>query len=318
MNLVGNALLESGDYIRVHMGIDRTPQQIVDELLDGVVARVEVEVPWRPGARELLTDLHRQGVPCALVTMSWQRFVDPILARLRRRRLRDGRDRGPRRVRQAAPRALPHRGRRAGRPPGGVPGDRGLQHRRQVGRRCRVHRAVRAQPRADPRGGGAGLRRHPRRPRRRGSRRARGRVRRGVGEPDRDAVTAVALSRRTRRSSVRAGAGAASGSGGIVPPLVGQNAWNEHQSQSRPRARAPVAGLLGERGSPATPPRPCARWRGGRPRRARSAGPRRCRGRPAAAPRARRRAAARARARRTSSGTAPWPRSRSPGALPVL
>ena len=63
MNLVGNALLDSGDYIRVHMGIDRTPQQIVDELLDGVVARVEVEVPWRPGARELLTDLHRQGVP---------------------------------------------------------------------------------------------------------------------------------------------------------------------------------------------------------------------------------------------------------------
>ena len=89
MNLVGNALLESGDYIRVHMGIDRTPQQIVDELLDGVVARVEVEVPWRPGARELLTDLHRQGVPCALVTMSWQRFVDPILARLPDGRLRD-------------------------------------------------------------------------------------------------------------------------------------------------------------------------------------------------------------------------------------
>ena len=82
MNLVGNALLASGDYIRVHMGIDRTPQQIVDELLDGVVARVEDEVPWRPGARELLTDLHREGVPCGLVTMSWQRFVDPILARL--------------------------------------------------------------------------------------------------------------------------------------------------------------------------------------------------------------------------------------------
>ncbi|GAA1929502.1 HAD family phosphatase [Nocardioides hwasunensis] len=82
MNLVGNALLDSGDYIRVHMGIDRTPQQIVDELLDGVVARVEVDVPWRPGALELLTDLHEHGIPCALVTMSWQRFVEPILARL--------------------------------------------------------------------------------------------------------------------------------------------------------------------------------------------------------------------------------------------
>ena len=82
MNLVGSALLDSGDYIRVHMGIDRTPQQIVDELLDGVVGRVEEEVPWRPGARELLADLNAQHVPCALVTMSWQRFVDPILAQL--------------------------------------------------------------------------------------------------------------------------------------------------------------------------------------------------------------------------------------------
>ena len=82
LNLVGNALLASGDYIRVHMGIDRTPQQIVDELLDGVVERVRHEVPWRPGARELLADLRTHGVPCALVTMSWQRFVEPILARL--------------------------------------------------------------------------------------------------------------------------------------------------------------------------------------------------------------------------------------------
>src|SRR5690242_11800357 len=37
LNLVGNALLASGEYIRDHMGIDRTAQQIVDELLDGVV-----------------------------------------------------------------------------------------------------------------------------------------------------------------------------------------------------------------------------------------------------------------------------------------
>lgn len=82
LNLVGNALLTSGDYIRVHMGIDRTPQQIVDELLDGVVELVRREVPWRPGARELLADLRAHDVPCALVTMSWQRFVTPVLAHL--------------------------------------------------------------------------------------------------------------------------------------------------------------------------------------------------------------------------------------------
>ena len=82
LRLVGNDLLESGRYIREHMGIDRTPEQIVEELLDGVVERVRHRVPWRPGAVELLAALTAAGVPCALVTMSYQRFVDPILAAL--------------------------------------------------------------------------------------------------------------------------------------------------------------------------------------------------------------------------------------------
>jgi HAD superfamily hydrolase (TIGR01509 family) len=82
LNLVGNDLLVSGAYIREHMGIDRTAEQIVDELLDGVVARVRRAIPWRPGGRELLEDLRANDVPCALVTMSWQRFVAPILEQL--------------------------------------------------------------------------------------------------------------------------------------------------------------------------------------------------------------------------------------------
>jgi HAD superfamily hydrolase (TIGR01509 family) len=82
LNLVGNDLIESGRYIREHMGIDLEPAQIVEELLDGVIARVERQVPWRPGAVELLADLGGHGVPCALVTMSYRRFVAPILARL--------------------------------------------------------------------------------------------------------------------------------------------------------------------------------------------------------------------------------------------
>ena len=82
LQLVGNDLLSSGRYIREHMGIDLTPEEIVDRLLDGVVARVEQRVPWCPGARELLLDLQAAGLPCALVTMSWTRFVAPILAEL--------------------------------------------------------------------------------------------------------------------------------------------------------------------------------------------------------------------------------------------
>ncbi|HEY0776197.1 MAG TPA: HAD family phosphatase [Nocardioidaceae bacterium] len=82
LNLVGNDLLESGRYIREHGGIDLEPAVIVEELLDRVVARVEQRVPWRPGAAELLADLRAHGVRCALVTMSYRRFVAPILSGL--------------------------------------------------------------------------------------------------------------------------------------------------------------------------------------------------------------------------------------------
>ncbi len=82
MNLIGFDLLDSGRYIREHMGIDLEPSVIVEELLDRVVEHVALEVPWRPGAVELLADLNRIGVPCALVTMSYRRFVSPILASL--------------------------------------------------------------------------------------------------------------------------------------------------------------------------------------------------------------------------------------------
>jgi HAD superfamily hydrolase (TIGR01509 family) len=80
--VVGGDLLDSAEYMRTHMGIDRTPLQIVEELLDHVTVMVEQEIPWRPGARELLASLRAQGVPCALVTMSWRRFVEPVLKAL--------------------------------------------------------------------------------------------------------------------------------------------------------------------------------------------------------------------------------------------
>ena len=77
--VVGADLIDAATYMREHMGIDRTPRQIVEELLDGVVQMVEQEVPWRPGARDLLAELRELDVPCALVTMSWRRFADPVV-----------------------------------------------------------------------------------------------------------------------------------------------------------------------------------------------------------------------------------------------
>ena len=82
LQLVGNDLIDSGRYIREHGGVDLPPEEIVDILLDGVVTHVEKDVPWRPGARELLAALRAEGMPCALVTMSYERFVAPVLAAL--------------------------------------------------------------------------------------------------------------------------------------------------------------------------------------------------------------------------------------------
>jgi HAD superfamily hydrolase (TIGR01509 family) len=79
MAVVGLDLLDAARYMRERMGIDLQPPVIVEQLLDRVIEQVEVAVPWRAGARELLADLNAAGVPCALVTMSYRRFVEPIL-----------------------------------------------------------------------------------------------------------------------------------------------------------------------------------------------------------------------------------------------
>jgi len=82
MQLVGNDLVESGRYIREVMGLEMSAEDVVEYLLDGVVAQVAESVPWRDGAVELLATLRDAHLPCGLVTMSYQRFVAPIVAAL--------------------------------------------------------------------------------------------------------------------------------------------------------------------------------------------------------------------------------------------
>jgi HAD superfamily hydrolase (TIGR01509 family) len=82
--LVGLDLHESGRYVREHGGVDLPIDEIVNQLLDGVIARVRRSIPWRPGARDLLAELRAEKIPCALVTMSWRRLADAILNELPR------------------------------------------------------------------------------------------------------------------------------------------------------------------------------------------------------------------------------------------
>jgi len=78
---VGNPLLVSAESLR-RAGVDLPLEEIVEILLDGVVASVRRGVRWQPGARRLLADLTAAGVPCALVTMSYRRLAEVVLAGL--------------------------------------------------------------------------------------------------------------------------------------------------------------------------------------------------------------------------------------------
>lgn len=78
-SVVGFDLLDSGKYMIEHGGVRLTPHEIVEMMLDSVVANLKREVPWRPGARELLEDVRNVGIPTALVTMSWSRFANEVV-----------------------------------------------------------------------------------------------------------------------------------------------------------------------------------------------------------------------------------------------
>ena len=78
-SVVGFDLLDSGRFMIEHGGVRLTPHEIVELLLDSVVTELKREVPWRPGARELLAEVRTAGIPTALVTMSWRRFADEVV-----------------------------------------------------------------------------------------------------------------------------------------------------------------------------------------------------------------------------------------------
>ena len=79
LQLVGLGLEDSARIFQsagVRMGV----HDIIETLTDSVLRQVAADgVPFRPGARELLHDLKRAGIPTALVTMSVRRMAQSII-----------------------------------------------------------------------------------------------------------------------------------------------------------------------------------------------------------------------------------------------
>ncbi len=77
LQTVGSSLTRSSRII-ASRGVDLDPDEIVQLLTDRVLSQLGDKDPWRPGARELLDELHREGIPTALVTMSIRRMADRV------------------------------------------------------------------------------------------------------------------------------------------------------------------------------------------------------------------------------------------------
>ena len=77
VQLVGQGLWHSARILQSH-GVDLSEDEIIDRLTTRVIDRTAAEIPWRPGSRELLRELHELGVPNALVTMSVRRMAEAI------------------------------------------------------------------------------------------------------------------------------------------------------------------------------------------------------------------------------------------------
>ena len=106
LQLVGQSLVFSAGILQ-EAGVKLERREIIDTLTDHVISQVRTSVPWRPGARELLDELHTAGIRCVLVTMSEAPLAREIVASLPEALLRIPRHRGHRHPGQAAPRGLP-------------------------------------------------------------------------------------------------------------------------------------------------------------------------------------------------------------------
>lgn len=79
MELVGNGLPTTAEKLQ-HHGVALSIDEIIQALTNRVLEQLEVSVPWRPGALELIQQFHTAGIPQALVTMSIERMARSVVA----------------------------------------------------------------------------------------------------------------------------------------------------------------------------------------------------------------------------------------------
>jgi HAD superfamily hydrolase (TIGR01509 family) len=79
LSLVGSGLWAAAAVLQGR-GVDMEIDDIVQLLTSRVLERIKENLPWRPGAKELLKATKDAGIPTALVTMSVRRMAEHVVS----------------------------------------------------------------------------------------------------------------------------------------------------------------------------------------------------------------------------------------------
>ncbi|MEW2250351.1 HAD family hydrolase [Streptomyces sp. NPDC058733] len=80
--VVGGPMTRSAGFLIEATGADVTLAELTLLLNQGFEARIGTSLPLMPGAARLLAELHRHGIPTALVSASHRRIIDRVLTTL--------------------------------------------------------------------------------------------------------------------------------------------------------------------------------------------------------------------------------------------
>ena len=82
LDMIGMSLYDSSRIIKQKLNLEMTVQEIIDWLTKSVISKLNQDLPWRPGAKQILQELRAEGIPTALVTMSMRSNAEAVVARM--------------------------------------------------------------------------------------------------------------------------------------------------------------------------------------------------------------------------------------------
>lgn len=82
LNMIGMSLYESSTIMKQQLELPASSQEIIDQLTNSVISKLDKALPWRPGAEQILRAVKRAGIPTALVTMSMRRNAEAVVERM--------------------------------------------------------------------------------------------------------------------------------------------------------------------------------------------------------------------------------------------